>query len=232
MKPLRMLCLTQIVTFTMLFQSGVFAVESPADNTIELETNAESSDTGHVLPGPDGNHAYSMPGGNERGALEPGQPLPVLDIEVGGEIILSDDNIIERPWSSKTFESKGKVQLVQYVAANHGIMRKNKLFTQAIINKNFPPEKLSKTVIVNMADTMSFAKGIVVSKVAKNKAEHQHISFVMDNNGVGLQRWGVKNKGCAIIVLDASGNVLFARNGPLSEFEIERTIALIEQQMS
>jgi len=232
MKPLRLLHLTHIVMFTMLFQSGVFAVENPADNTIELETNAEPSSTSDPLPGSDGNPAYFMPGGSERGALEPGQPLPVLDIEVGGEIFLSDDNIVERPWSSKTFESKGKVQLVQYVAANRGIMRKNKPFTQAIINKNFPPEKLSKTVIVNMADTMSFAKGIVVSKVAKNKAERQHISFVMDNDGVGLQRWGVKNKGCAIIVLDASGNVLFAKNGPLSELEIAHTLALIEQQMS
>ena len=232
MKSLRLLYLTHIVMFTMLFQSGVFAVENPADNTIELETNAETSSTSHLLPGLNGNHAYSMPGGNERGALEPGQPLPVLDIEVGGELFLSDDNIIERPWSSKTFESKGRVQLVQYVAANRVAMRQNKPFTQAIINKNFPPEKLSKTVIVNMADTMSFAKGIVVSKVAKNKAERQHISFVMDNDGVGLQRWGVKNKGCAIIVLDASGNVLFAKNGPLSELEIAHTIALIEQQMS
>lgn len=231
MKPLRLLYLTHVVTFTMLFQSGVFAVENLADNTIVLETNVESSSTSNPLPGLDGSHTHSIPGGNERGALEQGQPLPVLDIEVGGEIFLNDDDIIERPWSSDMFKGNGKVQLVQYVAANRGAVGQNKPFTQAIIEKQFPPEKLGSTVIVNMADTMSFAKGIVVSKVAKRKAERQYISFVMDNDGVGLQRWGMKNKSCAIIVLDASGNVLFAKDGPLSELEIAHTIALIEQQM-
>ena len=42
----------------------------------------------------------------------------------------------------------------------------------------------------------------------------------------------MKNKSYAIIILDANGKVLFARDGPLSELEIESTISLIEKQMS
>ena len=42
----------------------------------------------------------------------------------------------------------------------------------------------------------------------------------------------MKNKSYAIIVLDASGKVLFVKDGPLSEIEIESTIELIENQMT
>jgi len=36
----------------------------------------------------------------------------------------------------------------------------------------------------------------------------------------------------AVIVLDASGKGLFAKNGPLSDSDIENTIRLIENHMS
>lgn len=164
--------------------------------------------------------------------LETGQSLPVLDIESGGEIFLDDNNIIERPWSSKSLEGNGKLQLLQYVAADRRAVRQNKPFTQALLKKQFSPDELDTTVIVNMADTMSFVKGIVVKKVAKRKASHQATNFVMDNEGVGLKRWGVKHKSCAIILLDTNGKVLFAREGPMSEREIEQAIQLIEQRLS
>jgi predicted transcriptional regulator len=41
----------------------------------------------------------------------------------------------------------------------------------------------------------------------------------------------MKNKSSAVIVLDASGKVLFAKDGPLSETEVENTIKLIDQHM-
>ena len=56
------------------------------------------------------------------------------------------------------------------------------------------------------------------------------IDIVIDDNGVGLQRWGMKPKSSAIIVLDAEGKVLYAKDGPLSEIEVEHTIGLIESQ--
>ena len=162
--------------------------------------------------------------------LETGQSLPVLDILTGGEISVSDSNVTEKPWSSRSLESKGKVQLVQYLAANFGAVRQNKPFTDALIEKRYSSEKLDTTIIVHMEDTMSFAKGFIVDRMVKNKVKHQSINFVIDHNGVGLQRWGMKNKSFAVIVLDANGKVLFAKDGPLSESEVESTIRLIDQQ--
>jgi YtfJ family uncharacterized protein len=164
--------------------------------------------------------------------LETGQSLPFLDIQAGGEFSVSNNNIIKRPWNSKSFETKGKVQLVQYVAANRGAVRQNKQFTDMLIEKQFSSEQLSTTVIVHTADTMGLLKGLVVNKIARNKIKHQTIDFIVDNNGVGLECWGMKHKSNAVIVLDASGKVLFAKDGPLSETEIESTIKLIENQIS
>ena len=204
MKPAHLSYLAHVVTFAMLFQTTVFAAQQPAADI----------------------------NGKEVCLLETGQSLPILDIQSGGEISVVDSHITEKPWSSRSFESKGKVQLVQYVAANLGATRQNKPFNDAVIEKRYSSEQLDTTIIVHMADTMSLAKGFIVNKLAKNKIKHQSINFVIDNNGLGLQRWGMKNKSYAVIVLDADGRVLFAKDGPLTQVEIESTIKLIEQQMT
>jgi YtfJ family uncharacterized protein len=203
MKSTRLPYLARVATVAILFQSAVFAVEQP-------------------IPGLDG---------KEDRSLETGQSLPLLDIREGGEIYIGENTIVEKPWSSKSFESKGQVQFVQYVAANRGAVSQNKMFTDALKKKQYSSEELETTIIVHMADTISLAKGFVVRKMAKNKARHQSISFVIDDKGLGLERWGMKNKSCAVIILDASGKVLFAKDGPLSETEVENTIKLIDQHM-
>ena len=203
MKLTRLSYFAHVVIVAMLFQTAAFATQQPGAG-MNIKEDC---------------------------LLETGQSLPVLDILTGGEISVSDNSVTETPWSSRSLESKGKVQLVQYLAASFGAVRQNKPFTDALIEKRYSSEQLDTTIIVHMEDTMSFAKGFVVDRMVKNKVKHQSINFVIDHNGVGLQRWGMKNKSFAVIVLDANGKVLFAKDGPLSEVEVESTIKLIEQQM-
>ena len=212
MKSVRLPFLALIASAVMLFQTAVFAVEHQNPGVIELHTSVEASKADQLYAGSDDEVTSHGVDRMKSVSLEPGQSLPALDIHVGGEISISDDNIVKRPWSSKSLESKGKVQLVQYVAANRGAVRQNKPFTDSLIQKRFTSDELDTTIIVNMADTMGFLQGFVVKKVAKNKEKHQTIHFVIDDNGLGLQRWGMKNKSCAIIILDANGKVLFAKD--------------------
>ena len=202
MKLTRLSYFAHVVIVAMLFQTAAFATQRPGAG-MNIKEDC---------------------------LLETGQSLPVLDILTGGEISVSDNSVTETPWSSRSLESKGKVQLVQYLAASFGAVRQNKPFTDALIEKRYSSEQLDTTIIVHMEDTMSFAKGFVVDRMVKNKVKHQSINFVIDHNGVGLQRWGMKNKSFAVIVLDASGKVLFAKDGPLSDSEVESTIRLIDQQ--
>jgi YtfJ family uncharacterized protein len=164
--------------------------------------------------------------------LKPGKTLPVLDIHEGGEISVTSDNILKQPWSSRSFENKGKVQVIQYVAASRKAFKQNKPFNQTLMEKQYSSDQLDTTIIVHMADTVAFAHGIVVKKLADKKIEHKAVNFIVDNHGVGLERWGMKHKSFAIIVLDANGKVLFVKDGPLSEFELESAIELIERHMT
>jgi len=167
----------------------------------------------------------------EYGSLGAGQPLPYLDIEAGGEISVRNNKISVSPWNSKSFDATGKVQIVHYVAANRSVARQNKPFSEAVDEKKFSTEKLGKTVIVHMADTLSLARVLVVNTLADRKSIHNEINFIIDDNGLGLERWGMKRGSYAIIVLDGTGNIMFAKDGPLSEIEIQHAIELIERQM-
>ena len=203
MKYFRSLVMVLVASFAMLSQTVAFAVNNRDPAVSETQTD-----------------------------LKYGYTLPVLHIRAGGEIHVSDNNLIKRPWSSSCLHDKGKVQVVQYIAANLGVRKQNKAFNESLIEKRFTSEQMSTTIIVNMADTMEMAKGMVMKKLAKSKVEHHTIDFVIDDQGVGLQRWGMKNKSSAVIVLDEYGRVLFAKDGPLSDIEIEATIRLIEAHMS
>lgn len=201
----RFTCTALTACLAMLFQPDLFANESPRPHVASLEIDEEPSNAG--------------------------QSLPILDIDVGGEISVNGNNTVKTPWSSKCFESKGKVQLVQYVAANRRAIRQNQPFNDAVKEKRFSSEELATTVIVNMVDSMAITKAIVTNKLEKSKIKHQTISFVMDDQGVGLERWGMAEKSSAVFVLDGSGKILFAKDGPLSDVEIADTIKLIESQI-
>ena len=165
MKSVRLPFLALIASAVMSFQSAVFAVGHQNPEVIELHTSVEVSKADQLYVGSDEKVAPHVVDGVKSVSLEPGQSLPVLDIHVGGEISISDDNIVKKPWSSKSFESKGKVQLVQYVAVNRGAARQNKPFTDTLIEKQFTSEQLSTTVIVQMADTMRFVKDGPLSEI-------------------------------------------------------------------
>ena len=202
-----------IIAFAaLLSRSTVFAVEHQNFEFAELNKSAESSKADQL-------------------GSEPGQLLPLLHIHTGGEISVSDNGVVKKPWSSKSLVDKGRVQLVQYVTANLKATRQNQPFNDILKEKQFSSEQLSTTIIVQTKDNMALTKAIVIKKLAKKKAEHETVNFVIDDEGVGLQRWGLGNNGGAIFVLDASGEVLFAKDGPLSETEIRSTIELIERQM-
>ena len=77
MKSARLSYLAHVVTFAMLFQTVANAAQS----------------------------THAGVNGKEDCLLETGQSLPVLDIQSGGEISVSDNSVTEKPWSSRSFES-------------------------------------------------------------------------------------------------------------------------------
>jgi predicted transcriptional regulator len=66
--------------------------------------------------------------------------------------------------------------------------------------------------------------------MTSNKRKYETIHFVVDETGQGLREWGIQQKSSAVFVLDAAGRVLFAKNGELSDADIQEAISLIEGQ--
>ncbi|HDL01949.1 MAG TPA: hypothetical protein ENH23_06925, partial [candidate division Zixibacteria bacterium] len=74
-----------IISVAMLLQPEVFAVENPNPEAVEIHTGARVAKADQLyteLNDKDGSQEFD---GNEGVSLLPGQALPVLDIQVGGE---------------------------------------------------------------------------------------------------------------------------------------------------
>lgn len=160
-------------------------------------------------------------------ALSAGDTLPPLRVEKLGELQVEGEEIRYTPWDSGVL--RGKVQVVQYMAARPGSRDLNKPFTDRLRDSGIPIEHYHVTTIVNLDDAMFGSRGIVVSELEKNKKRYFRSSIVADEAGLGLGIWRLAPKSSAIIVLDAEGRVAFFRDGAMSAEEIEQALALVRE---
>ena len=158
-----------------------------------------------------------------------GEKLPPLRIADLGECVIHGDETVFEPWESSTM--LGKVQIVEYVAARAGIDRLHRPLFDAIAEAGFPAAALAVTKLVNADDALWGTSGLVTSKVGENKKEFPENSLVVDAKGIGLRRWGLQQGSGAIALLDRSGDVLFFKEGGLTDDEIHTVVALIRERL-
>jgi hypothetical protein len=158
-------------------------------------------------------------------AVSTGNPLPQLRVEKLGEMHVEGEDVRYAPWDSGAL--RGKVQVVQYMAARPGSRDLNKPFTDRLRDSGIPIEHYHVTTIVNLDDALFGSRGIVVSELEKNKKRYYRSSIVADEGGLGLEAWRLAPKSSAIIILDAEGRVAFFRDGAMSVEEIEQALALV-----
>ncbi len=161
--------------------------------------------------------------------LQPGQPLPKVKIHQAGELTLSNDEITYQPWNSQRLG--GKVRLIQAIAGRTGAKRLNAPMIEAVKQARFSNDSYQTVTVVNLDDAMFGTSGLVKRKLKKNKQQFPHASFVLDETGTLFKQWQLKNKSSAIILVDATGMVIFAKEGELQADEIEQVLALIEDNI-
>ncbi|MGL6294915.1 MAG: YtfJ family protein, partial [Plesiomonas sp.] len=71
----------------------------------------------------------------------------------------------------------------------------------------------------------------VRSSLKDSKLEFPWSQFIYDANGVVQQAWQLKPESSAIIVLNAQGKVLFAKEGALTAGEISQAMGLIQAEL-
>jgi len=161
-----------------------------------------------------------------RGAdIAVGTPLPAVSIDDKGELLIDGDKVRFQPWSTDSL--LGKPVYLQYVAARQSASELNQPFSDAVAAAAIPPGQIHVAAVINVADALWGTGGLVAGELKKNKAEHPHSMIVHDADGRGRAAWGLAEKSSAVIILDATGTVLFARDGALSADDIVQALTLL-----
>ena len=161
--------------------------------------------------------------------IQVGQPLPDLAIAELGELLLEEDEFRYQPWRASR-QPDEKVHVLQYMAGRMSARNQNRAFTDRL-EKALPYRGYHVTTVINLDDALWGTSSFVLGEVKASKRKYPASTIVMDENGVGLETWRLQPKNSNIVVTDASGTVLYFKQGPMSDEEIEATLKLIEQHI-
>jgi len=151
-------------------------------------------------------------------------PLPALDIDDRGELVMDGDDFAFQPWSSST--NPGVVHVIQYFGAKLAHRDLFSPFTDSI-QAHFAPGSVHVTSVLNMDAALWGTGGFVLSELKKNKKAHPDATMVIDEEGIGIEAWELGEEGTGLIVMDSEGIVKFFSRGPLDDEEIASTIELM-----
>lgn len=155
-----------------------------------------------------------------------GQHVAAVEIRDRGELVLNNNDIDYRAWSSAKLE--GKVRIVQYIAGRRSAKKKNSLMIKAVKAAHFPAERFQPTTIVNTDDEFPGTGLFVVGKVEKNQRRYPWAQFIIDSDGLGRKAWQLNENSSTIVVLDREGRVQWAKDGALTPSEVFQVISLLQ----
>lgn len=161
--------------------------------------------------------------------LKETQFLPSVSIVDRGELQLHGKDFAYQNWSSS--QLSGKIRLIQHIAGRSSAKALNAPLIEAIKAAHFPHDKYQTTTIINLDDALFGTGSFVVSSVEQSKQEFPWSSFVLDADGLVQQQWGLATGSSAIILLNPQGQILFVKEGQLTDAEISQVLALIRSQL-
>lgn len=161
--------------------------------------------------------------------LEIGQQVHSVSVDSHGELLLENDSIRYDQWSSQNM--LGKVRVIQAIAGRKSAKKMNAPLMAAITGAKFPPESYQTTTIINQDDAMWGTGSFVKSSAEDSKQEFPWSSLVLDENGMVALAWDLEPENSAIIVQDKAGEILYIKEGSLSEEEIDQVLNLIKDSI-
>ncbi|MFW0768009.1 YtfJ family protein [Trabulsiella odontotermitis] len=159
--------------------------------------------------------------------FQEGQRVPPVGIADRGELILDKDQFSYKTWNSA--QLPGKVRVVQHIAGRTSAKEKNAALIEAIKAAKFPHDRYQTTTIVNTDDAIPGSGMFVRSSLESNKKLYPWSQFIVDSNGVARKAWQLDEESSAIAVLDKDGRVAWAKDGALTQDEVQQVIALLHK---
>lgn len=155
------------------------------------------------------------------------QRVAPVGIADKGELVLNNDNFSYQSWNSA--QLPGKVRVLQHIAGRSSAKEMNAALIEAIKTANLPHDRYQTTTIVNTDDAIPGTGMFVRTSIESNKRQYPWSQFVVDSNGAARKAWQLEAKGSAIAVLDKDGRVRFAKDGALSEQEVQQVTDLLHE---
>ncbi|MBW6100912.1 YtfJ family protein [Escherichia coli] len=160
--------------------------------------------------------------------FETGQRVPPIGITDRGELVLDKDQ-----FSYKTRNSAqlvGKVRVLQHIAGRTSAKEKNATLIEAIKSAKLPHDRYQTTTIVNTDDAIPGSGMFVRSSLESNKKLYPPgrslLSIAMASRAVP---WQLDEESSAVVVLDKDGRVQWAKDGALTQEEVQQVMDLLQK---
>ena len=158
------------------------------------------------------------------------QRVPPVGIADRGELILDNDTFSYKKWNSA--QLPGKVRVVQHIAGRTSAKEKNAALIEAIKSANLPHDRYQTTTIINTDDAIPGSAMFVRSSIESNKKLYPWSQFIVDSEGMARKAWQLEEESSAVVVLDKDGRVQYAKDGGLSQEEVQQVIALLHRLLN
>ena len=160
--------------------------------------------------------------------IKQGQPLPSLQVDALGELVLAEDDFSYQPWNSD--QPAGKAHVLQYFPGTMAASKIYEPFTDSL-QAQYELGTYHVTTVINLDAAMWGTRGFVESEVKKSKRKFPGSTMVLDKAGTGVNAWQLGESGSGLFIVDASGKVHFHHNGALSEDDMARAESVFAELM-
>ncbi len=107
-----------------------------------------------------------------------------------------------------------------------------KQLIEAIKSAKFPHDRYQTTTIVNTDDAIPGSGMFVRSSLESNKKRYPWSQFIVDSDGVARSAWQLNEGSSAIVVLDKDGRVRWAKDGALTQQEVQQVMDLLHKLLT
>jgi YtfJ family uncharacterized protein len=158
-----------------------------------------------------------------------GEKAPTVAVADKGELFVDGDKITYKSWDSE--QMLGKTRVLHIIAGRKSAKALNAPLMDAITEAKFPEDKYQTTTIVNQDDAMWGTGSFVKSSLEDSKRESFWSSMVLDADGNVAKAWELQKENSFIAVQDATGTILWMKEGALDESEIAQVMALVSENL-
>ena len=155
-----------------------------------------------------------------------GQRVAPVGIADRGELILNNDKFSYKTGIARSWRESARHPA--YCRAYLGKRKKNANLIEAI-KAGLPHDRYQTTTIVNTDDAIPGSGMFVRSSIESNKQLYPWSQFIVDSNGLARKAWQLDEGSSAIVVLDKDGRVQWAKDGALTQQEVQQVVGLLHQ---